>query len=68
MFPFLLRNLLTWTAEGNEPKKKRMKADSDVTRLSPNMRNQQEFFANMKGEQVRFSIMKIEYFGSLCKT
>nr|GLL38430.1 SAGA-associated factor 29 isoform X1 [Ipomoea trifida]GMD53276.1 SAGA-associated factor 29 isoform X1 [Ipomoea batatas]GMD54748.1 SAGA-associated factor 29 isoform X1 [Ipomoea batatas]GMD58077.1 SAGA-associated factor 29 isoform X1 [Ipomoea batatas]GME18396.1 SAGA-associated factor 29 isoform X1 [Ipomoea batatas] len=44
--------------EGNEPKKKRMKADSDVTRLSPNMRNQQEFFANMKGEQVAARVIQ----------
>lgn len=40
------------TAEGNEPKKKRMKVDSDATRLSPNLRNQQEFFSSLKGEQV----------------
>ncbi|VFQ91870.1 unnamed protein product [Cuscuta campestris] len=40
------------TAEGNEQKKKRMKTDSDVTRLSPNLRNQLEFFSSLKGEQV----------------
>lgn len=43
---------LTWMTEGNEQKKKRMKGDSDIPRLSPSMRNQQEFFASLKGEQV----------------
>ncbi|PHT96504.1 hypothetical protein BC332_34570 [Capsicum chinense] len=38
--------------EGNEQKKKRMKGDPDIPRLTPSMRNQQEFFANLKGEQV----------------
>ncbi|XP_073047666.1 SAGA-associated factor 29 homolog A-like [Primulina eburnea] len=38
--------------DGNEPKKKRMKADSDVSRLSPSMRNHLENLANLKGEQV----------------
>ncbi|TMX04098.1 SAGA-associated factor 29 homolog A isoform X1 [Solanum lycopersicum] len=38
--------------EGNEQKKKRMKGDPDIPRLSPSMRNQQEFFASLKGEQV----------------
>ncbi|XP_058187106.1 SAGA-associated factor 29 homolog A isoform X1 [Rhododendron vialii] len=37
--------------EGNEQKKKRMKADSDMSRLSPSMRHQ-EALANLKGEQV----------------
>ncbi|KAG5527150.1 hypothetical protein RHGRI_028162 [Rhododendron griersonianum] len=37
--------------EGNEQKKKRMKADSDMPRLSPSMRHQ-EALANLKGEQV----------------
>ncbi|KAF3444555.1 hypothetical protein FNV43_RR14247 [Rhamnella rubrinervis] len=38
--------------EGNDQKKKRMKTDSDISRLSPSMRNQLELFANLKGEQV----------------
>ncbi|XP_022895091.1 SAGA-associated factor 29-like isoform X3 [Olea europaea var. sylvestris] len=38
--------------ESNEQKKKRMKPDSDVTRLSPSVRNQLDSLANMKGEQV----------------
>lgn len=39
-------------AEGNDQKKKRMKVDSDVIRLSPFMRNQIEVYASLKGEQV----------------
>ncbi|KAK9272696.1 hypothetical protein L1049_003073 [Liquidambar formosana] len=35
--------------EGNDQKKKRMKADSDISRLSPSMRNHLE---GLKGEQV----------------
>ncbi|XP_059670080.1 SAGA-associated factor 29 homolog A [Cornus florida] len=35
--------------EGNEQKKKRMKADSDISRLSPSVRNH---FDGLKGEQV----------------
>ncbi|KAL7232664.1 hypothetical protein ACSBR2_010638 [Camellia fascicularis] len=38
--------------EGNEQKKKRMKADSDIPRLSPSMRNQLDALASLKGEQV----------------
>ncbi|KAM7268607.1 hypothetical protein ACFE04_010773 [Oxalis oulophora] len=38
--------------EGNEQKRKRMKADSDIPRLSPNIRAQLEACANLKGEQV----------------
>ncbi|XP_073038259.1 uncharacterized protein [Primulina eburnea] len=38
--------------DGTEPKKKRMKADSDVSRLSPSMRNHLDNLANLKGEQV----------------
>ncbi|KAF5961625.1 hypothetical protein HYC85_002834 [Camellia sinensis] len=38
--------------EGNEQKKKRMKADSDILRLSPSMRNQLDALASLKGEQV----------------
>lgn len=38
--------------EGNEQKKKRMKPDSDMPRLSPSMRSHQEALAILKGEQV----------------
>ncbi|OAO92109.1 SGF29b [Arabidopsis thaliana] len=38
--------------EGNDQKRKRMKVDSDVIRLSPSMRNQIEAYASLKGEQV----------------
>ncbi|GAV84436.1 DUF1325 domain-containing protein [Cephalotus follicularis] len=38
--------------EGNEQKRKRMKADSDIPRLSPSMRSQLETCASLKGEQV----------------
>jgi hypothetical protein len=40
-------------AEGNEQKRKRMKVDTDVTRVSPSMRNQIEAYASLKGEQVQ---------------
>ncbi|XP_057983018.1 SAGA-associated factor 29 homolog A isoform X2 [Malania oleifera] len=39
-------------AEGNEQKKKRMKTESDISRLSPSVRNQLEAAASLKGEQV----------------
>ncbi|XP_057491152.1 SAGA-associated factor 29 homolog A-like [Actinidia eriantha] len=38
--------------EGNEQKKKRIKADSDISRLSPSMRNHLDSPASLKGEQV----------------
>ncbi|XP_052195705.1 SAGA-associated factor 29 homolog A-like [Diospyros lotus] len=38
--------------DGNEQKKKRMKADSDISRLSPSMRSQLDSLASMKGDQV----------------
>ncbi|KAI3725978.1 hypothetical protein L1987_43781 [Smallanthus sonchifolius] len=38
--------------EGNEQKKKRMKADPDVPRLSPSLRNHLDHLASLKGEQV----------------
>ncbi|KAM7509863.1 hypothetical protein LguiB_008738 [Lonicera macranthoides] len=38
--------------EGNEQKKKRMKADSDISRVSPSMRNHLDALASLKGEQV----------------
>ncbi|XP_038716554.1 SAGA-associated factor 29 homolog B-like isoform X1 [Tripterygium wilfordii] len=37
---------------GNEQKRKRMKTDSDISRLSPSIRSQLEAWANLKGEQV----------------
>ncbi|XP_050223261.1 SAGA-associated factor 29 homolog A-like isoform X2 [Mercurialis annua] len=37
---------------GTEQRKKRMKAESDISRLSPSMRNQIEACASLKGEQV----------------
>lgn len=39
-------------AEGNEQKKKRMKSDSDISRVSPSMRNHLDALASLKGEQV----------------
>ncbi|KAK3183669.1 hypothetical protein Dsin_030955 [Dipteronia sinensis] len=39
-------------SEGNEQKRKRMKNDSDIPRLSPSLRNQLDSCANLKGEQV----------------
>ncbi|KAI3776904.1 hypothetical protein L1987_46694 [Smallanthus sonchifolius] len=38
--------------KGNEQKKKRMKADPDVPRVSPSLRNHLDHLANLKGEQV----------------
>ncbi|XP_010554077.1 PREDICTED: uncharacterized protein LOC104823958 isoform X2 [Tarenaya hassleriana] len=38
--------------EGTDHKRKRMKVESDPTRLSPFMRNQIEAYARLKGEQV----------------
>uniref|UniRef100_A0A7N0UKR2 SGF29 C-terminal domain-containing protein n=1 Tax=Kalanchoe fedtschenkoi TaxID=63787 RepID=A0A7N0UKR2_KALFE len=38
--------------EGNEQKKKRMKVDADITRLSPSIRSHLESCSNLKGEQV----------------
>nr|XP_011468203.1 PREDICTED: uncharacterized protein LOC101312768 isoform X2 [Fragaria vesca subsp. vesca]XP_011468206.1 PREDICTED: uncharacterized protein LOC101312768 isoform X2 [Fragaria vesca subsp. vesca] len=37
---------------GNEPKRKRMKTDSEIPRISPALRNQLEACASLKGEQV----------------
>lgn len=39
-------------AEGNEQKRKRLKTESDITRLSPSVRSQLENWAGLKGEQV----------------
>ncbi|KAB5521041.1 hypothetical protein DKX38_025360 [Salix brachista] len=39
-------------AEGNDQKRKRIKADSDISRLSPAVRSQLEACASLKGEQV----------------
>ncbi|KAH1150298.1 hypothetical protein GYH30_044365 [Glycine max] len=38
--------------EGNEQKRKRVKTESDISRLTPNMRSQLEACASLKGEQV----------------
>ncbi|KAJ9152840.1 hypothetical protein P3X46_026355 [Hevea brasiliensis] len=38
--------------EGSDQKRKRMKNESDISRLSPSMRNQLEACASLKGEQV----------------
>ncbi|XP_057542811.1 SAGA-associated factor 29 homolog A isoform X1 [Amaranthus tricolor] len=38
--------------EGNEQKKKQKKNDSDISRVSPSMRNQHDNPASLKGEQV----------------
>ncbi|CAM8962500.1 unnamed protein product [Rhodiola kirilowii] len=38
--------------EGNEQKKKRMKNDSDIPKLSASMRNHLESYVNLKGEEV----------------
>ena len=38
--------------EGNEQKRKRVKTESDISRLTPSMRGQLEACANLKGEQV----------------
>ncbi|KAL5153492.1 SAGA-associated factor 29 A [Glycine soja] len=37
--------------EGNEQKRKRVKTESDISRLTPSMRGQLEACANLKGEQ-----------------
>ncbi|CAA3014304.1 Hypothetical predicted protein [Olea europaea subsp. europaea] len=46
-------------AEG-EQKKKRMKADSDITRPSPSLRNLLDSLANLKGEQVAARVRQEE--------
>ncbi|KAF5958823.1 hypothetical protein HYC85_006048 [Camellia sinensis] len=38
--------------EGNEQKKKRMKADSDISRPTPSVQNDLDALASLKGEQV----------------
>ncbi|KAG5107797.1 hypothetical protein JHK84_044704 [Glycine max] len=42
----------TCVTEGNEQKRKRVKTESDISRLTPNMRSQLEACASLKGEQV----------------
>ncbi|XP_021813981.1 uncharacterized protein LOC110756797 isoform X4 [Prunus avium] len=42
---------------GNEQKRKRMKSDSDISRMSPSVRSQLELFASLKGEQVAARVM-----------
>ncbi|PPS02525.1 hypothetical protein GOBAR_AA18144 [Gossypium barbadense] len=39
-------------ANGNDQKRKRMKSDSDISRLSPSMRSHIEAFVSLKDEQV----------------
>ncbi|KAL3629159.1 SAGA-associated factor 29 A [Castilleja foliolosa] len=46
--------------EGNEQKKKRAKADSEMPRLSPSMCSHLESLANLKGEQVAARITQEE--------
>ncbi|KAG4914992.1 hypothetical protein JHK87_052549 [Glycine soja] len=41
----------TCVTEGNEQKRKRVKTESDISRLTPSMRGQLEACANLKGEQ-----------------
>lgn len=43
---------LVLSTEVGEQKKKRMKTDSDVSRMTPSVRNQLDALANLKGEQV----------------
>lgn len=43
--------------EGTEQKRKRMKSDSDISRMSPSVRSQLELFASLKGEQVAARVM-----------
>ncbi|KAF5479697.1 hypothetical protein F2P56_000496 [Juglans regia] len=38
--------------EGNDQKRRKMKTDSDISRISPNVRSQLEAWASLKGEQV----------------
>ncbi|KAF8088412.1 hypothetical protein N665_0543s0022 [Sinapis alba] len=38
--------------QGNDQKRKRMKVESDVTRVPPSIRNQIKAYASLKGEQV----------------
>lgn len=47
--------------EGNEQKRKRVKTESDISRLTPSMRNQLEACASLKGEQVYYSLEFVEY-------
>ncbi|KAK6155233.1 hypothetical protein DH2020_009481 [Rehmannia glutinosa] len=46
--------------EGSEQKKKRVKTDSEVPRLSPSMRSHLESLANLKGEHVAARITQEE--------
>ncbi|KAG2714681.1 hypothetical protein I3760_03G038900 [Carya illinoinensis] len=38
--------------EGSDQKRRKMKTDSDISRISPNVRSQLEAWASLKGEQV----------------
>ncbi|KAG8366911.1 hypothetical protein BUALT_Bualt16G0017100 [Buddleja alternifolia] len=44
--------------EGNDQKKKRMKADPDASRMSASMRSHLESLANLKGEQVAARVIQ----------
>ncbi|CAL5325664.1 unnamed protein product [Camellia sinensis] len=46
--------------EGNEQKKKRMKADSDISRPTPSVRNDLDALASLKGEQNEFEVFDEE--------
>ncbi|RZB59931.1 SAGA-associated factor 29-like A isoform A [Glycine soja] len=49
---FFFSRKSTCVTEGNEQKRKRVKTESDISRLTPNMRSQLEACASLKGEQV----------------
>lgn len=49
-FSFLVNICSILTAEGGEQKKKRVKADSDISRMTPTSR--MDSLASLKGEQV----------------
>lgn len=44
--------LLKLIADGGVQKKKRIKADSDISRMTTSVRNQLDALASLKGEQV----------------
>lgn len=45
-------------ADGNDPKRKRMKNDTDISRGSLIMRSHQEAYAIIKGEQVFVEVFR----------
>ncbi|CAL5370496.1 unnamed protein product [Camellia sinensis] len=54
--------------EGNEQKKKRMKADSDISRPTPSVRNDLDALASLKGEQCNLLRWRNITFPSLTST